>query len=405
MRSFASVTVFMLLLAGILVGWNANRFFHAKAKIRANDLNFLPSPVAAKLLCLGHANSVAKLRWIDSFSYFQYQLDRKDDTIQGQAGTSGFFRLYDTLTSLDPNFQAFYEHASLNFTIISRPHLALSFLERGLFNLPKSTALWRQTAAALKVNYNWEINQPASMAAFLASWETSESTDIEKRQVMDWMKSLGGRTFKGLEQLPYWLDRLQSHPPGTTLGDYIEATIRTQLIAFGVRELNGLLQLYRENHQPDLVDFSANLLDPGCPFSDLFRLGGCPADLRELLAVELLTKKYARQLPPLGPIRVGADGKAKLLPDPFGFPWAIKDRRIYSLGDERRSYLAWLGQINGLMEKEAQKRGTWPRSLDEVKDWGFELRPVPGGGTLRWEDKSLVVDLIPPAGEPWRLRN
>src|SRR5262245_34756719 len=96
----------MAACAAALIGWNAQRFVGAESRIRMKDLEFFPTPVVAKLMAMGQDNTVAKLRWIDSFSYFQLQIDRRDDTVAGDDKTSGGFqRLYDTLIALDPLFE------------------------------------------------------------------------------------------------------------------------------------------------------------------------------------------------------------------------------------------------------------------------------------------------------------
>ena len=112
-----------------LVGWNISRFVGAEGRIRAKDLTFLPVPEVARLLAVGHTNTVAKLRWIDSFAYFQWQLDRQDDRVAG--GGSGVERLYATLIQLDPNFRVFYEHAAINLSgVLSHHQSALAEIGR-----------------------------------------------------------------------------------------------------------------------------------------------------------------------------------------------------------------------------------------------------------------------------------
>ena len=133
MRRSALVLIMAVLALG-LIGWNASRFIGAEARIRTKDLSFLPSPVVGHLLALGHQSTVAKLRWIDSFAYFQLQLDRKDDRVAG-TGESAFVRLYDLLISLDDHFLPFYEHAVLNLGgIQNRPGDTLSVIQRGLLS-------------------------------------------------------------------------------------------------------------------------------------------------------------------------------------------------------------------------------------------------------------------------------
>jgi hypothetical protein len=147
-----------------LLCWNGSRFIGAKAKIRMKDLTFLPSPQTARLLTLGHNNTVAKLRWIDSFAYFQMQLERKDDTV-ASTGDSAFGRLYDTLIALDPHFIPLYEHALLNLAgLLSHHQAILSLLQRGLIDNPHSTVLWRLNLVEFATTYDAENRNPARQA-------------------------------------------------------------------------------------------------------------------------------------------------------------------------------------------------------------------------------------------------
>ena len=136
-------------LALALVGLNGQRFLHAKPEIRTKDLAFLPSPIAAELMCWGHRNTLAKMRWIDSFAYFQLQLDRGDDRIAGTT-EHAFDRLYRTLIHLDPRFPDYYDHAALTIGgIQNRPASVLQFFMTGLLWRPQATSLWRQSAVIL----------------------------------------------------------------------------------------------------------------------------------------------------------------------------------------------------------------------------------------------------------------
>jgi hypothetical protein len=403
MRRFLSLHMLLLLIAGLLVAWNGSRFIDAKPRIRAKNLDFLPSPVVAKVLCLGQANSVAKLRWIDSFAYFQYQLDRHDDWVPGADGQSGFQRLYTTLTALDPYFQPYYEHAALNIGgILNRHHLTLAFYQLGVLNIPHSTVLWRGAAAELKMQFNWEERNPTGFDGYLAAWIEAEQTEEGKRQVMDWKKTMGSRLFKDLEQIPYWLDKLRSTKPGSSLSDYVETVIRSQLSAYGERELNALVFEYRRLAPRRWEVLYDELAQRTVPFSELL-LGAKPDGVARLMAPQLLKRRYGQRLAAFGPIRI-EDGRLKLLDDPFGYPWRLEGGRVISPGLEYKTYENRLGMINVSIEIAATKKGTWPRQISDLKDWGVQIPDAPRGGTLRLTEHVLVVDWPKPPSPPWKLR-
>ena len=134
--------------ASILLYWNANALIGAKAKPRMKDLSFVPSGTVLRLLSMGHTNTVAKLRWIDSFSYLQYQFDKRDDTLMGNSEIGGFDRLYTSLIALDPHYKPFYEFAIAAESILdSRGNLALRCIQLGLMHRPYYVDLWRNLAS------------------------------------------------------------------------------------------------------------------------------------------------------------------------------------------------------------------------------------------------------------------
>jgi hypothetical protein len=356
-------------------------------------------------MSLGQANTVAKLRWIDSFSYFQYQIDHQDDQVPGQDTRGGFYRLYDTLVDLDPHFQPFYEHAALNLSgMLGRHHHALSFLMRGLDTLPHNTVLWRNAAAMFKVQFQWEEKQPIAFDQFLAAWATAELTEDGRVQVWDWKRNMGTRLFKGLEQLPYWLDQLQTTKARTPMGDYVEETARAQLAAFGERELNALLRLWRLSARPTLGAWLADLTDPGVPLAEQLRLGGMPPDLRRLADPRLVARHHGDRLPGFGPLRVGQDGRLTLLADPYGHPWRLTGNRVTSLGLACRQYEKRLGFVQSAITTAAKDKGRWPTTIDEVRAWDIAIPDLPAGGTLRMVDQQISVDWDKPPLEPWQLR-
>ena len=388
-----------------LVGWNSSHFLTAKPVIRSKNLDFLPAPETARVLALGHTNTAAKLRWIDSFAYFEYQLDRKDDRVAGGGG--GFSRLYETLIDLDPQFEPFYEHAALNLSgVLSQHGKALAFLLRGTHEIPRSTSLWRNTVVTLKTFFQLDVRLPAQFDSFLAAWEQAEEDPAAKRMVWDWKRQFGFGTFSGLEQLPYWLAQLQSSTPGSPTGDYVEGTIRDLLARYGARELESLLATWRIARggipatRGELVQ-NLTVIDPLKP---VVLEGPYPSDLSRLLDPTLIRHRYPKGLPPYGPIGEVA-GRLVIKTDPYGITWQREANKIISRGQLRASLNAQIGPLNAQLLELAQRHGSWPKTLEEVKTLGLSLPNVPDGGHLRLEDRQVVVDWLVEPGAPWVLRS
>jgi hypothetical protein len=363
-----------LVLAGavliILVGWNGQRFRNHEQVIRAKDLSFLPSPEVARVLAFGHANSLARLRWIDAFAYFEFQLDRKDDTVAG--GGRGFERLYDTLIALDPHFAPFYQHAALAVGgILGRHDRELGYLMRGLMELPHETSLWRHAASVLYVTYQWDERQPLLMDAYLDSWAAAEDDPMQKRAVWEWKAGMARRRFHGLEQIPYWLDRLAETPPGTPMGDYIEATIREQVAVYGVAELNAVLADRRAAGLP--VARVEDLLDP------------------ERLNARHLDGRF-------GPVQADAAGRPVLRDDPYGYPYALRDGVVVSPGHELYRFQ------RRIMGCNIKLRGAVFADVAAIRASGFVLPEVPAGVAIEWRDGALVTTLPTPPAKPMPLR-
>jgi hypothetical protein len=406
MTSWRSYGLVMIMLAGavVLISWNISRFLVAKPEIRAKDLDFLPAPETARVLALGHTNTLAKLRWIDSFAYFQFQLDRKDDSVAG--GGTGFKRLYETLIELDPKFQPFYEHAAMNTSGVLGQHwIALSFLMRGTQELPHSRELWRNAATTLKTFFDWDTKQPLLFDAFLAQWEAAEDLPEAKRMVWDWKRGFGSRVFTGLEQLPYWLDQLKATKPGTPNGEYVETTIRDLLARYGARELSALAAGWRivrggvPRDRHELVEHLA-LIDP---LRSTVEDGPQPSSLQDLLDPRVVRRRYPAGLPIYGPLAV-VDGRLVLRNDPYGRPWRLHHGRVVSSGQVMASYERLLGKVTVTLLTLAQQQGRWPATLDEAKAMGLSFPVPPEGGIVRLEGRQVVVDWAVEAGEPWPLR-
>lgn len=396
--------VVMVVGAVVLIGWNSSRFLVAKPEIRAKNLDFLPAPETARILALGHTNTLAKLRWIDSFAYFQFQLDRRNDTVAG--GGSGFKRLYETLIELDPRFESFYEHAALNLSGILGNHMAaLGFLMRGNLELPQSTSLWRNTIATCKVFFKLDERHPTQFDDMLAAWEAAETDPDAKRLVWDWKRKFGSDSFTGLEQLPYWLTQLERTTSGTPNGQYVEDTIRDLLARFGKHELEGLLDTWSiasggvPRNRAALAQ-NLDLIDPLVPTVEH---GPWPKRLEDLLDPQLIRRRYPKGLPSYGPIAV-EDGRLVLRSDPYGLPWEMAGGEVTSPGRIRAQIEKLVITATANLLDLAQRQGSWPQSLAEAEKLGLVLPKVPPGGTLRLDDRQVVVDWRVEAGAPWQLR-
>ena len=363
-------TIIAVLLLAAVIGWNSVHFLGAKEIIRTKDLTFLPSPEVAQVMAFGHNNSVARLRWIDAFAYFQLQLDRKDDTVAG--GGKGFERLYDTLIALDPLYLPFYQHASLAVGgILGRRDRELGYLMRGIFNIPGQTGLWRQAASVLYVEFTWDERQPILMDQFLASWADAESSDAGRVQVWEWKASMARRRFKGLEQLPYWLDRLGESKAHTPVGDFIEATIREQLVTYATSELTAVAADRRKAGLP--VDRIEDLLDP------------------VRLHVRHLDRRW-------GPVDIDDHGQLVLRSDPYGYSYAIVDGAVVSIGKAMHQFERSVATVN--MKIANQGKAT----LEAVAAAGVPLPTPPAGASMRMQDCYLYPVLPVPPYPPWNIR-
>lgn len=369
MRAHLALPV-SVLLAGALVGWNVSRFVGAETRIRTKELDFLPSPTTARLACAGHANTLAKLRWIDSFAYFQLILDRKDDTVAA-TGEHAYERLFDMLLGLDPHFIEYYNNAVLNVgAILGRQGTVLAILGRGLQDNPHETVLWRQFAVLMLTSYHLEERNPAAMDALLNDWEGHERSAERKQQVWDWKAAMARRVPRGLEQVPYWLEQLRHAQPGSPTHLFITSTLREQVARWCEGELAAL----------DAAPL------PG---------GG--------LGVEPVTvrRRYPRGIPPLAPVMMRDDGGVNVRGDPFGHPFVWHGNAPASLG--------WLyykaeNQANRLtlrLAGIATREKRWPASLAELDLLGLALPPPPPGAVWRLDGQRLVCDHPAPSSATW----
>lgn len=371
MRRGAVLWPLIALLAGAVLAWNGSRFVGTVPKPRAKDLDFLPPPLVAQALACGQATALAKLRWIDSFSYFQLQIERQNDSVAGGDPRGGFERLYDTLISLDPLYMPFYEHAVTTTGGVLKHHgVSLGFIMRGLCAKPADASLWRLASAELAVGFEWAKRNPAALERWLAAWEEAEPSEEGKQAVRDWRRGLAFTAVEGLETLPYWLEQLRSTKPGSPLGNYVEDTVRELLAQHGA----GVLVKVAER---SLLPLGPLTLDP--------------------VAV---ARRWPRGAPAWAP--VAADGSLRA--DPYGWPWRRRDERVLSPGQEHVRFLKQTRAQRQAVQAAADQHGRPPHDRAEARDWGIELPEPPDGGAWSFAERLPEVVWPTPPMEPWKLR-
>lgn len=358
-----------VLAAVALVGWNASRFAGAQARIRTKELDFLPSPLAARLTACGHANTIAKLRWIDSFAYFQLVLDRKDDRIAA-TGESAFERLYAMLLGLDPHFTDYHNNAALNLgAVLERPHRLMGILCQGLVDNPHDTGLWRQLAVLMYSTYRQEERNPAAFNGLLDDWATHELTEFRKQQVWDWKTNFARRTYQGLEQVPYWLEQLGHARPGTPTHDFVLGTLREQLARWGEQELKAL---------GARTDWAGGLV----------------------VEPEALARRWPGRISPWAPVR--RDGaRVEVREDPFGYRYAWVDEAPVSRGLAYRKAERVAGALSAKLATAAIDTKRWPATIDELRAAGVAVPEPPPGAAWRIAGQRVELDQPPPEATAW----
>ncbi|MBA3847464.1 MAG: hypothetical protein H0X45_12590 [Planctomycetes bacterium] len=376
----AALWLLALVCAGGLIGWNVGRFHGAEAKIRTKNLDFLPSPTVARAMALGQASSAAKLRWIDSFAYFQLQLDKRDDRVSGTGSSGGFQRLYDMLIGLDPLYEPFYEHASLCTSgLLEQHHLALGYLLRGTLEKPHSTSLWRNAAAMLHAQFQYGERKPELFDDFLKQWAEHELDPDQRQAVWVWQANLARQKFAGLSQLPQWFERLRASKSRTPMGDYIEGVVREQLARYGVNELQALADATR----------SSRLVKP--------------VSIGEILDPVAVHARYPQGVPEFSPV-VARPGGFTTIGDPWGYPYALVDGTVVSPGWERVRYEQRLAGLNYALDERRRAGERLPERIADLPGAGIDVPPAPIGASLRLDDGQVIADWSPPPQAPWDVR-
>jgi hypothetical protein len=350
---------------------NLARFADTTPVIRTKQFDFLPAPEVARVLACGHHGTAAKLRWIDSFAWFQWQLDHPG-SVREVGGVSAMKRLYDTLIALDPRFEPFYLHANLNLSgVLQRREEAVALLARGTHELPRSMDLWRNLVSELVVNFKLEERQPHQLAGLLDAWAAAVPPD-ERGQIWQWRQALARRKALGVDQIGYWLDRIQETPPGSPYEAFLVEAAREAMARLAVERL-----------------------------SPLIAAAGPGADAGSLADPALLARVHPRGIPAGLPIRDG-----RLLPDPWWHPWRITASGAVSVGWERIRIERRLPGTNQAIAERAKRDGRQPTDLAEAIAWAG-LPAHPSDGTWTWDGRALGVSWTPapePAWQPDRAR-
>lgn len=366
----------------LLLGWNGSRFLHTRQQPRMKDLTFLPPPVVAQALSLGQGTAMSKLRWIDSFAYFQYQVDhdRRDDRVAGEDGRGGCVRLYETLIALDPEFLPFYEHAVLNTSGVVQDHTsALALVSLGILHLPAETELWRIASAELAIQFDWQSKQRVLFDAYLRAWSDQAGDAAARQEILNWRRGLAMRNVACLDTLPWWIEQLRSTREGEANAIFVETTIRD------------LLARHSESELPKMLVHDGVIPEDG-------RLN--PQGVRAC---------YPRGLPNLGGLNLTSvidspDGP-RLRQDPFGWPFRCEGGKVISPGLRHRRFQLENFNLRAQVAAEAARRGRPPHDAGEAEAWAKSpLPPPPDGGRWSFDEQTPEIVFPDPPGQPWPLR-
>ena len=391
MKTLSILSWVLLVLCGtVLLLWNASALIGAPPKPRMKDLTFAPSAEVMRLLSLGHENTVAKLRWIDSFSYLQYQFEKRDDTLLGNAEQGGFERLYGALIELDPHFLPFYDFAITAESVLEKGGgLAMRSIQRGLLQMPHSMHLWRNFAAHFKFMSHDKV--PEILDQILGHWLRFAPSEKDKYAIDMWRRKIGENYLQDLGQLDYWCDRLVRNKRGSTLSVLAEQTLRKQLATYA-------LHVFAQVKNKQLIVNPQQLL-----YKPLWQS-----------AYGVAAPRVGFELKPAfifwGPFQfsesviervVHSNGSALLVnemplslrTDPYGLPYHIRDGKFVSIGLERHTFEHKVMNHNFSLETLAKQRNRWPADLEEAMAW-LQISEdfIYEQAELIWENNRLEVD-------------
>lgn len=368
----------IVLLGAVIITSNVLPLVHGEMRPRTvEQLHYLPGPHMARATALGHDNTVAKLRWIDSYPYFSHQIDAKDDSTPGtdldQRGT--FVRLYESLIALDPRFEPFYLHAATACSgLINDPHAALMFLSRGVQELPQSPLLWVNLLAHLRTYYGFEELRPQQMRAQLQAWRAAMDDPDLRALPERWLAGMDTRARIRAPLVDHWIWQLDISPPTGEGRELAQAA---------------LVRAIRRFHQ----DLLGDMLIARSPYTRPLRL----ADL------DLVGTDHRRLLLSYSPLQQDSLGW-RLRSDPAGYRWLLRpDGSLTTRGIEHRD---WLAELDRLRRRIRALRVDGVR-IDDAADLqaqGLHVPAPPPGGSWHWSASGPVADGAPlPADPPWDL--
>lgn len=392
----------------ILLYWNASKLVGAPPRPRMSDMTFAPSATTLRLMSLGHTNTVAKLRWIDSFAYLQYQFEKRDDTLLGEQKLSGFDRLYTALIELDPHFMPFYDFAMAADAVVDKDStLALRSIHRGLLEYPNSTHLWRNLAAHVK---NMSENySPAILDSILAAWSSRAETESDRLGVELWRKNLGEYRLSGLVQLDHWCRSLLENKEDSLLYELAKETLLKQLNNNAIKILQKL--------------YDNNLLARGqvqdCLAVEAWqRTYAQQGDMSgfELSTVELMWGPFEFQPTIEEALRQARQDQKRtvlvrpqrifLRNDPYGLPYRVEKGTIMSYGAERKKFehqvKVWNFQLDGLVKEKKR----WPKNVKDALSWlEIKAEQLHAQASLEWKDNAINLSWSDQDQlKPWPLK-
>ncbi len=376
----------------VLIVWNASALIGAKPLPRMKDLEFVPSPSVMRVMSLGHTNTVAKLRWIDAFSYLQLQFERRNDQLLGNEHEGGFDRLYNALIDLDPKFEPFYNFAIMSESLLDNPGtLAIRCAQRGCLEIPDSMNLWRNLAAHIKSMENVNLHV---LDGILSAWGRAAPDEHQRYHVQRWKSNLGIMELKGLHQLDYWSYEIAQQKDNSPIGKIADSTLRQQINNYNISLLQ---KLYDASDLPEELGIN-RCLDPQAWGKVFDNKSGVSIEGALVLwgpilfSSEIIGRMEKAFQTGEGKIPVDLKGAA-FRTDPYGFPYTIKDKQVYSMGRERFEFQRKLTSYSFVLSRVAIEKKTWPKDLEEVWEW-LPVEPLvpPTSGTLRYEAHVIHVD-------------
>ncbi len=375
MKRRAAFWSVVILCGCCVLAWNVQRFVGAKAVYRSSShLDFVPSPAMARAMSLGHRNTFAKLRWIQSFSYAQHQFEARDDTIAGSDRRGGFVRLYETLLHLDPYFEPYYTHGTLMTSGIVGDHQsALYFLWSGIHILPHNFSIWNNAAAHIVSFFDYENRHPHLMQALLEEWVACMEYPEQTSLPLHWISGLGTRKSSvELQQARYWVQKAHETSRNHWQYSFIRSRALIALSKLGIHYLTPLLVEAPLVHTAP-VDFQKLGLNRALQLSD----------------IQLTNKKTIGQLLQYGILSHDPAIGYQLNPDPFGFPWLLSSEGIISTGLERAYFddrlASYSRQLRGAIELKHKR----PQNQAELEEWGIVLPEPPVGCTISIDDNHF----------------